>query len=55
LLNQPTPIQNTTLKGIAGGLSALGRGTIKLKVRQNDKEPIILIIHNVIYAPDFLV
>jgi hypothetical protein len=27
-INQPTPIQNTTLKGIAGGLTALVRGTI---------------------------
>jgi hypothetical protein len=40
-LNQPTHIQNTTLKGIYGGLTLLGRGTIQLKVRQNDKEPII--------------
>jgi hypothetical protein len=27
-IHQPTPIQNTTLKGIAGGLTALGRGTV---------------------------
>jgi hypothetical protein len=51
-LHQPTPIQNTTLKGIAGGLTALGRGTIQLKIHQENKENIILIIDNVIYAPD---
>jgi hypothetical protein len=27
-IQQPTPIQNTTLKGIPGGLTALGRGTV---------------------------
>jgi hypothetical protein len=27
-IHQPTPIQNTTLKGIAGGLMTLGRGTV---------------------------
>jgi hypothetical protein len=31
-IHQPTPIQNTTLKGIAGGLTALGRGTVQLKI-----------------------
>jgi hypothetical protein len=51
-INQPTPIQNTTLKGIAGGLTALGRGTIQLKIQQKHQEHIILIIDNVIYAPD---
>jgi hypothetical protein len=51
-INQPTPIQNTTLKGIAGGLTALGRGTIQLKIQQKNQENIILIIDNVIYAPD---
>jgi hypothetical protein len=51
-LHQPTPIQNTTLKGIAGGLPALGRGTVKLKIHQENKENIILIIDNVIYAPE---
>jgi hypothetical protein len=30
-IHQPTPIQNTTLKGISGGLTALGRGTKKTK------------------------
>jgi hypothetical protein len=50
-LHQPRPIQNTTLNGIAGGLSALGRGTIQLKIHQDNKENIILIIYNVIYAP----
>jgi hypothetical protein len=34
-IHQPTPIQNTTLKGIAGGLTALGRGTVQLKIHQN--------------------
>jgi hypothetical protein len=52
-INQPTPIQNTTLKGIAGGLTTLDRGTIQLKIHQENKENIILIIDNVIYAPDF--
>jgi hypothetical protein len=51
-INQPTPIQNTTLKGIAGGPSALGRGTIQLKIQQENQENIIMIIDNVIYAPD---
>jgi hypothetical protein len=51
-INQPTPIQNTKLKGIAGGLTALGRGTIQLKIQQENQENIILIIDNVIYAPD---
>jgi hypothetical protein len=52
-INQPTPIQNTTLKGIAGGLTALGRGTVQLKIHKKNKENIILVIDNVIYAPDF--
>jgi hypothetical protein len=51
-LHQPTPIQNTTLKGIAGGLTALGRGTIQLKVHKENKDTIILIIDNAIYAPE---
>jgi hypothetical protein len=52
-INQPTPIQNTTLKVIAVGLTALGRGTVQLKIHQENKENIILIIDNIIYAPDF--
>jgi hypothetical protein len=51
-IHQPTPIQNTTLKGIAGGLTALGRGTVQLKIHQNNTDNIILVIDNVIYAPD---
>jgi hypothetical protein len=53
-INQPTPtpIQNTTLKGIAGGLTVLGRGTIQLKIQQENQENITLTIYNVIYAPD---
>jgi hypothetical protein len=50
-IHQPTPIQNTTVKGIAGGLMALGRGTIQLKIKQENKETIILVIYNVIYVP----
>jgi hypothetical protein len=50
-IHQPTPIQNTTLKGIAGGLAALGRGTVQLKIHQENKDNIILVIYNVIYAP----
>jgi hypothetical protein len=50
-IHQPTPIQNTTLKGIAGGLTALCREFLQLKVHQENKENIILIIDNVIYAP----
>jgi RNA-binding protein YhbY len=52
LIHQPTPIQNTTLKCIAGGLTALGRETIQLKINQENKETKILVIDNVIYAPD---
>jgi hypothetical protein len=51
-IHQPTPIQNTTLKGIAGGLTVLGRGTIQLKIYQNNTQNIILVIDNVIYATD---
>jgi hypothetical protein len=51
-IHQPTPIQNTTLKGIAGGLTALVRGTLQLKIHQNDTDNIILVKDNVIYAPD---
>jgi hypothetical protein len=51
-LHQPTPIQNTTLKWISGGLTVLGRGTVQLKIHQENKENIILVIYNVIYAPD---
>jgi hypothetical protein len=51
-IHQPTPIQNTTFKGIAGGLTSLGRGTVQLKIHQENKENIILIIDNVIYAPE---
>jgi hypothetical protein len=51
-IEQPTPIQNTTLKGIAGGLTALGRGTVQINIHQENKENIILVIENVIYAPD---
>jgi hypothetical protein len=51
-IHQPTPIQNTTLKGVAGGLTALGRGTVQLKIHQENKDNIILVIDNVIYAPD---
>jgi hypothetical protein len=50
-INQPTPIQNTTLKVISEGLTALGRGTVQLKIHQENKENIILVIENVIYAP----
>jgi hypothetical protein len=51
-IHQPTPIQNTTLKGIAGGLTALGRVTVQIKIHQNNTDNIILVIDNVIYAPD---
>jgi hypothetical protein len=51
-IHQPTPIHNTTLKGIAGGLMALGRGTVQLKLHQENKEKITLIIDNIIYAPE---
>jgi hypothetical protein len=52
-IHQPTPIQNTTLKGIAGDLTALGIGTVQLKIHKEKKENIILAIDNVIYAPDY--
>jgi hypothetical protein len=51
-LHQPKPIQNTTRKEISGGLTALGRGTVQLKMHQENKENIILIIDNLIYAPE---
>jgi hypothetical protein len=51
-IHQPTPIQNTRLKGISGGLTSLCRGTVQLKIHQENKENIILVIDNVIYAPD---
>jgi hypothetical protein len=50
-INQPTPIQNTTLKGITGGITAIGRGTLQIKIHQENKENIVLVIDNVIYAP----
>jgi hypothetical protein len=51
-IHQPTPIQNATLKGTAGGLRALDRGTVQLRITQENKENIILVIDNVIYAPE---
>jgi hypothetical protein len=54
-IHKPTPIQNTTLKGIAGGLAALGTGNVQVKINQENKENkenMILIIDNAIYAPD---
>jgi hypothetical protein len=51
-IHQPTPIQNITLKGIVGGLTALGRGTVQLRINQENKENIILVIDNVIYTPE---
>jgi hypothetical protein len=50
-IHQPTPIQNTTVKGISGGVKYLGRGTLQLNIHQENKENIILVINNVIYAP----
>jgi hypothetical protein len=46
---QPTPIQNTTLTCIAGGLTALDRETIQLRIKQENQETTILITYNVIY------
>jgi hypothetical protein len=40
-IHQPTPIQNTTLKVIAGGITSLGRVTIQLKINQENKETTI--------------
>jgi hypothetical protein len=53
-IHQPTPIRKTTLKGIAGGLRTLGRGAIQLIMKQESQETttIIIIIENVIHAPD---
>jgi hypothetical protein len=36
-IHQPTPIQNTTLKGISGGQTALVRGTLQLKINQENQ------------------
>jgi hypothetical protein len=33
-IHQPTPIKNTTLKEIPGGLTSLCRGTVQLKIHQ---------------------
>jgi hypothetical protein len=52
-IHQPTPIQNTTLKGIAGGLTALDRGTVQLRITQENKENIILVIDNLINASEY--
>jgi hypothetical protein len=52
-IHQPTPIQNKTLKGIAGGLTALGIGTVQLRITPENKEKIILEIDNVTYAPEY--
>jgi hypothetical protein len=51
-IHQPTPIQNTTLKGISGGLMALGRGTVQLRIKQENKKNKIVVIDNIIYAPE---
>jgi hypothetical protein len=51
-IHQPKAIQNTILKGIAGGLTAPGRGTIQLRIKQENQETTILVIDNLIYAPD---
>jgi hypothetical protein len=50
--NQPTQIPNTTLKGIAGGLTALRRETIQLRIKQQNQETTTPVIDNAIYAPD---
>jgi hypothetical protein len=50
-IHQPTPIQNTALKGIAGCLTALGRVTIQLIIKQENQETTILVIDNIIYTP----
>jgi hypothetical protein len=44
-IHQPTPIQNTTLNSISGGLTALCRGTVQIRINQENKENIILIIY----------
>jgi hypothetical protein len=36
-IHEPTPIQNTTLNGISGGLTSLDRGTVQLKIHQENK------------------
>jgi hypothetical protein len=37
-IHQPTPIQNTTLKGISGGLTDLGRGTVNSRYTKKTKK-----------------
>jgi hypothetical protein len=39
--HQPTPIQNTNLKDITGSLTAIVRGTIQLKINQENRETTI--------------
>jgi hypothetical protein len=43
-----TLIQNKTLKG----LTALGRGAVQLRINQENKSNVILVIDYVIYAPE---
>jgi hypothetical protein len=49
-IHQPASIQNTTLKDIAGGITALCRGNIQLRIKQENQGTAILIIDNVMYA-----
>jgi hypothetical protein len=43
-INQPQ-FKTKNLKGVAGGLTAIGRGTMKIKIKQENQE-------TTIYAPD---
>jgi hypothetical protein len=36
LIHQPTPIQKKTLEGISGGITALGRGSVQLRINQEN-------------------
>jgi hypothetical protein len=47
-----TPVQNTTLKGIASGLSIHGIGTVSYHILDDAKRPLKIIIPGVLYVPD---
>jgi hypothetical protein len=41
------------MKGTERCLTALGRGTVQLQIKQDNQEPLIPVTDIIIYAPDF--